>query len=141
MWAYGAPAGLVSADVASYVRSFVTNMVVGDDMVARLSVSSMEALRDSIVMALVQCKVPKWKLLLGSLTWRNWSYTDLFVQPSSEIDQAVETILRVYHQNVQAGNSSGDALDASRGFWPPGEIAHLRPVAIDERTGDIEHEV
>lgn len=52
-WAFAAPAGLVSADVGRYVRSFATNMIVGDDMIARLSIASMEDLRDSVVKALV----------------------------------------------------------------------------------------
>lgn len=56
-WAYAPPGGLVSPDVGSACSSFVTSVVVGRDMVPRLSFGAMHQLNNNMLEAAAYCKV------------------------------------------------------------------------------------
>lgn len=72
------------------------------------------------------------------MTLRNWKYTDLFLQPSDEVDSQVQDMLQMYHRNVFGGKQDV-VLNAARAFQPPGKMLFLKPVDIDSH-GEVEHD-
>jgi sn1-specific diacylglycerol lipase len=50
-WLYGCPAGIMSAEAAEVLAPWCTQVVLGKDLVARLSMESFHQLRDTMVTA------------------------------------------------------------------------------------------
>ena len=47
--AYGPPGGLISKPLAEYTKSFVLNVILGDDIIPRLSIHSINNLKKEIL--------------------------------------------------------------------------------------------
>ncbi|KAJ3285425.1 hypothetical protein HDU79_007347 [Rhizoclosmatium sp. JEL0117] len=62
-YAYEAPGCVVSGKAAKYFEQFCTSVVMGDDVVARLSKNTIELLKFDIIRQLENCHEPKWKVL------------------------------------------------------------------------------
>ncbi|KAI9357298.1 hypothetical protein DFJ73DRAFT_758306 [Zopfochytrium polystomum] len=61
-YAFEPPGCLVSAEVAEYLESFCTSVVMGDDLVPRLSRNTMEMLKMDVARLIRSCDHPKWKI-------------------------------------------------------------------------------
>jgi sn1-specific diacylglycerol lipase len=55
-WAFAPPGGLMSPVLAAAVGDFVTSVVTGKDLVPRLSLVTLERLRDDIMTSLARCR-------------------------------------------------------------------------------------
>ncbi|XP_023209620.1 sn1-specific diacylglycerol lipase beta-like isoform X2 [Centruroides sculpturatus] len=64
-FAYSPPGGLLNADGVKHSEDFIFSVVVGDDLVSRLSVPTMEDMKRNILSCLTECDQPKYKVLLG----------------------------------------------------------------------------
>ena len=62
-FAFSPPGGLCSPEFARATLPYVMSVVVGDDLVPRLSMQSLHNLRASILTVLGQCGQPKYRLL------------------------------------------------------------------------------
>ncbi|XP_043260888.1 diacylglycerol lipase-beta-like isoform X1 [Colletes gigas] len=67
VYAFSTPAGLVSREVAKITEEFVVTIGLGNDLVMRLSVHSIENLRTSMLMRLRACRLPKYRVVLNGL--------------------------------------------------------------------------
>ncbi|XP_053623661.1 diacylglycerol lipase-beta-like isoform X2 [Plodia interpunctella] len=82
VFAFSAPSGLLSREACKYTESFVMMVGVGDDVVMRLSILSVESFRDKLVQALNATRLPKYQILLKGLGY-------LFRHiPDSDLDSA-----------------------------------------------------
>ncbi|XP_076044730.1 diacylglycerol lipase-beta-like isoform X3 [Oratosquilla oratoria] len=66
-FAFSPPGGLVSQELASATQSFVMSVIVGDDLVPRLSMNSLYDLRNKIMCVLETCQKPKHEVLTQGL--------------------------------------------------------------------------
>ncbi|XP_023316995.1 sn1-specific diacylglycerol lipase beta-like isoform X2 [Trichogramma pretiosum] len=85
VYAFATPAGLLSREAAKVTEEFVLSMGLGDDLVMRLSVDSIENFRTSLLITLQACRLPKYRVALNGFgymlfgvpdrdlnrTWRN----------------------------------------------------------------------
>ncbi|XP_066966714.1 diacylglycerol lipase-beta-like isoform X3 [Macrobrachium rosenbergii] len=62
-FAFSPPGGLCSKEFALATKSFVMSVIVGDDLVPRLSLNSLHDLRHKIMCVLDTCKQPKYRVL------------------------------------------------------------------------------
>nr|XP_045609278.1 diacylglycerol lipase-beta-like isoform X2 [Procambarus clarkii] len=62
-FAFSPPGGLCSKEFALATQSFVMSVVVGDDLVPRLSMNSLHDLRHKIMCVLDTCRQPKYRVL------------------------------------------------------------------------------
>lgn len=62
-FAFSPPGGLCSKEFAVATQSFVMSVVVGDDLVPRLSMNSLHDLRHKIMCVLNTCSQPKYRIL------------------------------------------------------------------------------
>ncbi|RNA23552.1 sn1-specific diacylglycerol lipase beta, partial [Brachionus plicatilis] len=80
--AYSPPGGLISTALADYTKSFVMSVVLGDDIVPRLSLRSVHNLKADILKVLHACNLPKYKIA--------WKYSVGFIwncdEDQSEMD-------------------------------------------------------
>ncbi|UYV66257.1 PARVA [Cordylochernes scorpioides] len=61
-YAYSPPGGLLSLNAAEYTKSFITSVVLGKDVVPRIGLHQMEALRMDLINAIKRSRDPKQKL-------------------------------------------------------------------------------
>ncbi|XP_036279598.1 diacylglycerol lipase-beta isoform X1 [Pipistrellus kuhlii] len=63
-YAFSPPRGLLSKSLYEYSQDFTVSLVVGKDVVPRLSVTNMEDLKRKILRLIARCNKPKYKVLL-----------------------------------------------------------------------------
>uniref|UniRef100_A0A8B9KWK8 Diacylglycerol lipase-beta n=1 Tax=Astyanax mexicanus TaxID=7994 RepID=A0A8B9KWK8_ASTMX len=63
-YAFSPPGGLMSKALAEYSKQFVVSVVLGKDLVPRLSIPNMEDLKRRILKMVSNCSKPKYKILL-----------------------------------------------------------------------------
>lgn len=83
--AYSPPGGLISSALADYTKSFVMSVVLGDDIVPRLSLHSVHNLKADILKALHACHLPKYKIA--------WKYSIGFIWNSDMNDSKMDECL------------------------------------------------
>ncbi|NXG40881.1 DGLB lipase, partial [Psilopogon haemacephalus] len=63
-YAFSPPGGLLSKSLADYTKRFIVSVILGKDLVARLSMPNMEDLKRRIVRIVANCNRPKYQILL-----------------------------------------------------------------------------
>lgn len=58
-FAFSPPGCLVTQEAALFCESFVTSVIIGDDIVPRLSVPSFDRFKNDLIRVIKECKVPK----------------------------------------------------------------------------------
>ncbi len=144
-YAFGPPGALLNQTAASISEEFTVSVIVGDDIVPRLSVSGYIRLRDRMRRALMKCQLPKHKILatgfcncLSPDTWKE----RLLQDPSVMATQNQEDERQ--QQNYGGTSYSSDSNDIYGSTnWPlmlpPGRILHLIPNrSVDDDVYKIE---
>ncbi|XDV45207.1 hypothetical protein PO909_013342 [Leuciscus waleckii] len=63
-FAFSPPGGLMSKALADYSKQFVVSVVLGKDLVPRLSIPNMEDLKRRLLKVVSNCSKPKYKILM-----------------------------------------------------------------------------
>ncbi|XP_001508017.1 diacylglycerol lipase-beta [Ornithorhynchus anatinus] len=63
-YAFSPPRGLLSKSLYEFSKSFIVSLVLGKDVIPRLSVTNLEDLKRSILRVIAHCNKPKYKILL-----------------------------------------------------------------------------
>ncbi|XP_042293775.1 diacylglycerol lipase-beta [Sceloporus undulatus] len=63
-YAFSPPGGLLSKSLADYSKQFIVSIIVGKDVVPRLSMPNMEDLKRRIIRIVANCSRPKYQILL-----------------------------------------------------------------------------
>lgn len=65
VFAFAAPAGTLTREAAKYTEQFAFTVVIGDDLIPRLSLEAVESLKTNILESLQSCRLPKvWNYML-----------------------------------------------------------------------------
>ena len=64
---YSPTGSLLNADAAACSQSFVTSVILGQDLVARLNVHTAHKLKEDVIRVLKRCNKPKFRILLEGL--------------------------------------------------------------------------
>ncbi|XP_037973508.2 diacylglycerol lipase-beta isoform X2 [Plutella xylostella] len=154
VFAFSTPAGLISREAARYTESFVLTVGVGDDLVMRLSVHSIENLRTKVIQTIHATKLPKYRIMLNGFgyalfgvpardlesTWRRPE--ELEAPPSDDssdalLIQSVSTEAALLSRNVFARRFSSARL------FTAGRILHIvrrKRMGIENPNGTEERE-
>ncbi|XP_053625212.1 diacylglycerol lipase-beta-like isoform X2 [Plodia interpunctella] len=155
VFAFSTPAGLISREAARYTESFVLTVGVGDDLVMRLSVHSIENLRTKVIQTIHATKLPKYRIMLNGFgyalfgvpardlesTWRRPE--ELETQQSDDstetlLVQSVSTEAALVSRNVFARRFSSARL------FTAGRILHIvrrKRMGIENNEEDDERKV
>ncbi|KAL3145874.1 hypothetical protein ABBQ38_015244 [Trebouxia sp. C0009 RCD-2024] len=120
-WAFCPPGGLMSANLSHAAQGFVNCVVVGKDIVPRLSVVNIGRLIDELVTSLAMCKHNKNNMLLRKLStyWRHHHVEQLF-HDHAHIPKEALQVLDQYNQGIEARNRMLELI-------LPGKVVFLRP--------------
>ncbi|XP_050581951.1 diacylglycerol lipase-beta-like isoform X1 [Bombus affinis] len=117
VYGFSTPAGLLSRELARITEEFVFTVGIGDDLVMRLSVDSIENLRTSLLMALRVCPLPKYRVVLNGLGYilfgipekdleNTWNAYNMITTVSGETpllnDRDINTVeeSRIYERDI-----------------------------------------
>ncbi|XP_013180657.1 PREDICTED: sn1-specific diacylglycerol lipase beta isoform X2 [Papilio xuthus] len=135
VFAFSTPAGLISREAARFTESFVLTIGVGDDLVMRLSVHSIENLRTKVIQTIHATKLPKYRIMLNGFgyalfgvpardlesTWRRPEELEAHAADDSDalLAQGVSTEAALVSRNVFARRFSSARL------FTAGRILHI----------------
>uniref|UniRef100_A0A8C5RYU9 Diacylglycerol lipase-beta n=1 Tax=Laticauda laticaudata TaxID=8630 RepID=A0A8C5RYU9_LATLA len=63
-YAFSPPGGLLSKSLADYTKQFIVSVIVGKDIIPRLSMLNLEDLKRRIIRIVANCHKPKYQILL-----------------------------------------------------------------------------
>eukprot|EP00884_Botryococcus_braunii_P011575 jgi/Botrbrau1/20418/Bobra.0006s0072.2 len=120
--AFCPPGGLMTTNLAAAVAPFTTSVVVGKDVVSRMSVVNIGRLLDQIVAALALCKLNKNDMLVRRMSkyWRHDGLHQLLWRPQ-EVPREVLSVLEEYNAGIEIRNRMVEMV-------PPGRLVFLRPI-------------
>jgi sn1-specific diacylglycerol lipase len=125
---YSPPGGLVSRDLAVPAADWCISTVCGKEWIPRLTLSTIERVRDEMVHLGIHCKMSKAKLFLSWMCGYLWSDEDIF-HAEGALPEENARWLESYRQHVDAAATQTlrQSLLPAFDFHPPGRILYLRP--------------
>ncbi|KDD75293.1 hypothetical protein H632_c761p0, partial [Helicosporidium sp. ATCC 50920] len=122
-WAFCPPGGLMSWNLSRIAASFCTSVVVGKDVISRLSLNNLKRIVDEMVLALARCRRPKLLVMFDHLLKRrggNRVAPRTFCDLGDIPDEAV-LALHQYHRLSYLHTADQPEM------YPPGRIIFMRP--------------
>lgn len=143
-YAFSPPRGLLSKSLYEHSKDFIVSLILGMDVIPRLSVTNMEDLKRRILRVIANCNKPKYKILLHGC-WYGLFGGNPDNSPT-ELDEANQRALTQPLLGEQSlltrcspGYSSSDSpLDSPTKYpplYPPGRIIHLEEESGSGRFG------
>ncbi|KAG0728194.1 Sn1-specific diacylglycerol lipase alpha [Chionoecetes opilio] len=127
-FAYSPPGGLLSMPVVEHTRSFITSVVVGKDVVPRIGLHQMEAMRADLINAIQRSKDPKWKTIGASVrccgAWED----------SGGEAEEFSTTRAAMRDHASHPSDSSIALTVHQPLYHPGRILHVVRNHPDKRS-------
>ncbi|GIY40342.1 diacylglycerol lipase-alpha [Caerostris darwini] len=117
-YAYSPPGGLLSLPAVEYTKEFIISVVLGKDVVPRIGLHQMEALRSDLINAIKKSQEPKWKIIFSALFCccsedLKFDSAEGFSDKSNNRDVATHP------------SDSSIALTVHQPLYPPGRIIHI----------------
>lgn len=111
-----------------YSKEFITSVVVGKDVVPRIGLHQMEALRADLINAIQQSIDPKWKTIACNMICCCCGAEPASVVKMSEQDSYVNAYNDKKEQSRHSTvhpNDKSIALSLHHPLYPPGRIVHI----------------
>uniref|UniRef100_A0A2K5QKS7 Diacylglycerol lipase-beta n=1 Tax=Cebus imitator TaxID=2715852 RepID=A0A2K5QKS7_CEBIM len=144
-YAFAPPRGLWSKALHEYSQSFIVSLVLGKDVIPRLSVTNLEDLKRRILRVIAHCSKPKYKILLHGLWYELFGGNpNNFPTELDGGDHEILTQPLLGEQSLLTrwspaySFSSDSPLDSSPKYpplYPPGRIIHLQEEGTSGRFG------
>ncbi|XP_044904081.1 diacylglycerol lipase-beta isoform X3 [Felis catus] len=134
-YAFSPPRGLLSKSLYEHSKNFTVSLVLGKDIIPRLSVTNLEDLKKRILRVIAHCNKPKYKILLRGC-WYELFGGDPDNLPT-ELDGGAQGHLTqpllgeqslLTHGSPTYSFSSDSPLESPAKYphlYPPGRIIHL----------------
>ncbi|XP_058536279.1 diacylglycerol lipase-beta isoform X3 [Ochotona princeps] len=144
-YAFSPPRGLLSKSLCEYSKGFIVSLVLGKDVIPRLSVTNLEDLKRRILRVIAHCNQPKYRILLHGCWYELFGGnpdnfpTELDGDSQGELTQPLlgeQSLLT--HWSPAYSSSSDSPLDSSPKYpplYPPGRLIHLEEEGGSGRLG------
>uniref|UniRef100_A0A8C3GQF4 Diacylglycerol lipase-beta n=1 Tax=Cairina moschata TaxID=8855 RepID=A0A8C3GQF4_CAIMO len=147
-YAFSPPGGLLSKTLADYTKHFIVSVILGKDLVARLSMPNMEDLKRRIVRIVANCNRPKYQILLRGCWYEVFGGdpdnfpTELDGRNQDALTQPLlaEESLMVHRSpsyNALDGESRLHSPPQYPHLYLPGKIIHIVEECTSSRFGII----
>uniref|UniRef100_A0A383W0M9 sn-1-specific diacylglycerol lipase n=1 Tax=Tetradesmus obliquus TaxID=3088 RepID=A0A383W0M9_TETOB len=133
VWCFAPPGGLMSPAAAASLKDICYSLVSAKDMVPRMSLWTIERLRDEMMLCALRCKMPKLKLLLGAALGIDWEEGQVLTPPE-ELTDAQAGRYRDYRRAVEKERCMDPLrVRIAREFVPPGKIIWLERYKVTKQ--------
>ncbi|CAL1674387.1 unnamed protein product [Lasius platythorax] len=143
VYAFATPAGLLSRDAARITEEFALTIGLGDDLVMRLSVDSIENLRTSLLATLRACRLPKYRVVLNgfgyalfgvpendlSKTWTNYNIISTIPGQSPLLAKSNDADNKIIERDITKRRYSKEQL------FNAGRILHITRCKLEKTEG------
>ncbi|XP_063983800.1 diacylglycerol lipase-beta-like [Diachasmimorpha longicaudata] len=144
VYAFATPAGLLSREAAKVTEDFVFTIGLGDDLVMRLSVDSIENFRTGLLITLQACKLPKYRVVLNGFGYALFGVPDRDLNRTWRNGNTINSIPGHLPLLADGGDHrQGEALilehDVSRRrysqvrLYNAGRILHMAKCKLDDK--------
>lgn len=135
-YSFSPPGGLLSKALADYSKDFVVSVVLGKDLVPRLSIPNMEDLKRKILKIVSNCNKPKYRILLRGCWYELFGGdpddfpTEMDNRREEELSQPLlgEESLIIRHSSSYQSLASDDSPAHKAAHLPlflPGRVLHI----------------
>ncbi|KAL6094627.1 daglb [Pungitius sinensis] len=135
-YSFSPPGGLLSKALADYSKDFVVSVVLGKDLVPRLSIPNMEDLKRKLLKIVSNCNRPKYRILLQGCWYELFGGdpddfpTEMDNRREEELTQPLlgEESLMIRHSSSYQSLASDDSPARTAAHLPlflPGRILHI----------------
>ncbi|KAM8876843.1 diacylglycerol lipase-beta [Synchiropus picturatus] len=135
-YSFSPPGGLLSKALADYSKDFVVSVVLGKDLVSRLSIPNMEDLKRRILKIVSNCNKPKYRILLHGCWYEviggdpDDCPTEMESRRQEELSQPLlgEESLMIRHSSSYQSLASDESPTHTVTHLPlflPGRILHI----------------
>lgn len=152
-YCYSPTGSLLNADAATATQSFVTSVILGNDLISRLNFYNAQKLKGEVIGVLRECQKPKFRILLEGLletlgkfcgcqilfkednlhsnrsTADNNDYSPLLTSDLEALQYE-----SFFSDPEDGHNQSSCSLPSSLKYYPPGKIIHLVDVTTTNRS-------
>uniref|UniRef100_A0A8D0P750 Diacylglycerol lipase-beta n=1 Tax=Sus scrofa TaxID=9823 RepID=A0A8D0P750_PIG len=132
-YAFSPPRGLLSKSLYEYSKSFIVSLVLGKDVIPRLSVTNLEDLKRRLLRVIAHCNKPKYKILLRGCWYELFggSPDDLLTElEGGDLTQPLLGEQSLLAHGSPSYSFSGESpLESPTKYpplYPPGRIIHLQ---------------
>ncbi|KAM4814300.1 diacylglycerol lipase-beta [Urocitellus parryii] len=144
-YAFSPPRGLLSKSLYEYSKDFIVSLVLGKDVIPRLSVTNLEDLKKRILRVIAHSNKPKYKILLQGCWYELFGGnpdnfpTELDGGDQGDLTQPLlgeQSLLT--HWSPAYSSSSDSPLDSPPKYpplYPPGRIIYLEEEGNSGRFG------
>eukprot|EP01135_Chromosphaera_perkinsii_P000861 Nk52_evm24s152 gene=Nk52_evmTU24s152 len=123
--AYSPPGATLSLEACEIIKPFVTSVVLGKDMIPRMSLQAINTLRDDMVHAIANCKRGKWGVISGGCFCFHQE-TDFFYKPGDKHSEESMLLLDSYRK------ARSQIKDPPIRLHCPGKILHIVKTYTDK---------
>uniref|UniRef100_A0A3B3YM03 Diacylglycerol lipase-beta n=1 Tax=Poecilia mexicana TaxID=48701 RepID=A0A3B3YM03_9TELE len=135
-YSFSPPGGLLSQPLAEYSKDFVVSVVLGKDLVPRLSIPNMEDLKSRILKIVANCNKPKYRILLQGCWYELFGGdpddfpTEMDSRREEQLSQPLlgEESLVIRHSSSYQSLASDDSPAhpaVHMPLYPPGHILYI----------------
>ncbi|XP_031289154.2 diacylglycerol lipase-beta isoform X1 [Camelus dromedarius] len=131
-YAFSPPRGLLSKSLYEYSKSFIVSLVLGKDVIPRLSVTNLEDLKKRILRVIAHCNKPKYRILLRGCWYELFGGSPENFPTELDGGDLMQPLLGEQslrtHGSPAYSFSSDSPLESPTKYpplYPPGRIIHL----------------
>lgn len=123
VYAYGTPGSVLDSQLSKEVSSFVTSVVMGNDLVCRLGFRSLNRLREDVLDAISRAKVNK--MLIMQAIFKEFNSEDFMYPKGQEPNSAFKTSIQEFKSKIQ------ERLPDNIHLSIPGRIIHFAKDSVE----------
>ncbi|XP_007186804.2 diacylglycerol lipase-beta isoform X2 [Balaenoptera acutorostrata] len=139
-YAFSPPRGLLSKSLCEYSKTFIVSLVLGKDVIPRLSLTNLEDLKRRILRVIAHCNKPKYKILLRGCWYELFGGHPEDLPTELDGGDLTQPLLGerslLAHGSPTYSFSSDSPLESPSKYpplYPPGRIIHLEEVGTSGR--------
>jgi len=125
-FSFSPPGGLVSPELSKSSREWCISTVCGKEVIPRLTLGTIEHLRDDMIYMGMHCKRSKISLIISMITGYIWSDPDLFYGDEN-LPEEQRMWKEAYQESLDADSEIRRSLKEAISFLPPGRILYMKP--------------
>ncbi|XP_007448945.1 PREDICTED: sn1-specific diacylglycerol lipase beta isoform X2 [Lipotes vexillifer] len=139
-YAFSPPRGLLSKSLYEYSKTFIVSLVLGKDVIPRLSVTNLEDLKRRILRVIAHCNKPKYKILLHGCWYELFGGHPEDLPTELDGGDLTQPLLGerslLVHGSPAYSFSSDSPFESPTKYpplYPPGRIIHLEEAGTSGR--------